>query len=240
MSTTFRKNRRQKTSLLSRARWAGYAAAGAAAFLGTHESADAGIIYVNEYLDASVDFVTRYDPWSVDLNGDHQPDLLMMHSGSTYKQVKFGVARANTSQFSGMAKIAGFKGQGYSYASRLRFGSAVSTKGGQPRSFLKMGTMAYWNGYTYSQFLQATTDKDYIGFSFDAGAGTQYGWVQVKMETGAPHNAFTVVAYAIGEVGEKITAGEAVPEPGSLGLLATGGIGLLLWRRRRRGNHPKA
>ena len=47
MSTTPRKNRRQKTSLLSKARWAGYAAAGAATVLGTYEAADAGITYVN-------------------------------------------------------------------------------------------------------------------------------------------------------------------------------------------------
>jgi hypothetical protein len=241
MSTTPRKNRRQQTSILSKVRWAGYAAAGAAAVLGTHESADAGIYYsgpINEYLDASVDFITRYDSLPIDLTGDNQADLLMMHSGSTYEQVKYGVALANTSQFAGIARLAGFKVDGYSYVSRLKFGSFVSTLAGQDRSFVNMGTMAYWGGYTYSQFLEP--GRGYIGFSFDAGAGTQYGWLQVKMETGVPHNAFTVVDYAYAGVGERIYAGQPVPEPGSLGLLATGGIGLLLWRRKRRGSHPKA
>ena len=51
---------------------------------------------------------------------------------------------------------------------------------------------------------------------------------------GLPWNAYTVVDYAYADAGESILAGQTeVPEPGTLGLLATGAIGLLLWRRKR-------
>ena len=52
------------------------------------------------------------------------------------------------------------------------------------------------------QFL--APEQDIIGFTFDAGKGTQYGWLQVNME-GVPHNAFSVLDYAYAGVPAKIS-----------------------------------
>lgn len=93
-------------------------------------------------------------------------------------------------------------------------------------------TLAYGNGFGGSQFLNPGVG--FIGFSFNTGAGTQYGWARVNMQ-GSPGNAFTLVDYAFGDPGVMIRAGQtAVPEPGSLGLLAVGAAGLVAWRRRRK------
>ena len=77
----------------------------------------------------------------------------------------------------------------------------------------------------------------YVGFRFNNGAGIQYGWGRVWI-TGHPENAFEVIDYAWGDVGDRIRAGqtstnEMVPEEGSLGWLALGAAGLLAWRKRR-------
>jgi hypothetical protein len=77
----------------------------------------------------------------------------------------------------------------------------------------------------------------FVGFRFNNGAGVQYGWVRVRMSK-LSQNAFTVLDYAYADPGEPITAGqrssdEQIPDQGSLGWLAAGGVGLLAWRRSR-------
>lgn len=256
MSITTRKNRR-KGSVLSKTRWAGYAAAGAAAVLGANEAAEAGIYYSGELNQpvghGSFISVKGYDYFPIDLTGDGKPDLLMVVGASRAPNdtVTYGEALVVGSDpdwfnslydLTGIARVAGFRRGEFSFASLLKRGEFVSHKSNSPRSFLNVGTLAYGAGYTYSLFKEEGT-RGYVGFSFDAGEGTQYGWVQVKMDTGPSKNAFTVVDYAYADAGEAIWAGQqsaAVPEPGSLGLLATGGIGLLLWRRARRNRQPQA
>jgi hypothetical protein len=63
---------------------------------------------------------------------------------------------------------------------------------------------------------------------------------------GHPENAFRVIDYAYGDVGDRIKAGQRssnemvpegsndiVPQEGSLGALALGAVGLVAWRKRR-------
>ena len=89
--------------------------------------------------------------------------------------------------------------------------------------------MAYVYGYGNDQWLDQGTG--FIGFRFNAGSGLQYGWIRVTMD-GSPDNTFTVVDYAWADPGDMVAAGQ-VPEPGSLGLLALGGVGLVAWRKHR-------
>ncbi len=72
----------------------------------------------------------------------------------------------------------------------------------------------------------------YLSVRFDLGPGYQYGWIGVVMD-----EDYLLDAFAWGyetEVGASIAAG-AVPEPGTLALLACGLAGLLCyaWRKRK-------
>lgn len=75
----------------------------------------------------------------------------------------------------------------------------------------------------------------FVGFKFDVGQGTQYGWAQVIMN-GPQLNSFTLVDYAYADPGESISFGQ-VPEPGALGVLSLGAVGLLAWRKRKTEQH---
>ena len=92
--------------------------------------------------------------------------------------------------------------------------------------------MAAYSGFPNSQWVGAGL-MGFIGFKFDAGNGTQYGWARVRMDSGPSANTYTLIDYAFADPGENIATGQ-VPEPGSLGLLALGGAGLLAWRKRRK------
>ena len=82
--------------------------------------------------------------------------------------------------------------------------------------------------------------QDFVGFRFDTGKGTQYGWARI--ETGGYPVARDVIRdYAWGDVGEAIRTGQresyqpdiANSVPGSLGLLAFWSQGLDAWRVQR-------
>jgi len=87
---------------------------------------------------------------------------------------------------------------------------------------------------SYGNFLER--GPGLIGFKFNNGAGVQYGWVRVKM-TGGLINAIKLVDYAYGDPGDVVFAGqrsdESAPRLESLGGLALGAAGLLVWRRQR-------
>jgi len=82
-----------------------------------------------------------------------------------------------------------------------------------------------------------------LGFKFNTGGGTQYGWARLRMRGDVPpKNAFFVVDYAWADVGEPIRTLQthdpsqeqgSVSPSGSLGLLALGRAGLELWRAQR-------
>lgn len=85
-------------------------------------------------------------------------------------------------------------------------------------------------GNGLSQWL--TPGTGFLAFAFNGAFGEQYGWIRLRMDSGTPTNSFTVVDYAYADPGETIRTGQ-VPEAGSLGLLAIGGVGLIAWRTAR-------
>ena len=87
--------------------------------------------------------------------------------------------------------------------------------------------------------------RGYIGFRFNTGKGTQYGWARIQTTMDANYHAHeTIKDYAWGDVGDAILTGQkhslqpanANSVPGSLGLLAFGAQGLDAWRTQRTQN----
>jgi hypothetical protein len=116
-----------------------------------------------------------------------------------------------------------------------------------------------WNGHSWrhhrSSFLgplQASQaagqwggGNGYLGFEFLAPDGWHYGWASVDVGVKNITEDFsyqeTLIGYAYNTVpGQPLLAGQEhyqpmapTPEPGTLGLLAIGSLGLGLWRRRK-------
>jgi hypothetical protein len=99
--------------------------------------------------------------------------------------------------------------------------------------------LAAGRGFTtfyYSQWRDR--GPGFVGFAFNNGNGPQYGWARVKT-SGANRNAFVLVDYAWGDPGDVIVTGQKqdrersnAPASGSIGFLALGAAGLLVWRGR--------
>ena len=124
----------------------------------------------------------------------------------------------------------------YRYPSNLAYGQTIGTSldFDLPSGSINRLDMAWGEGYDGSNFLEAGVG--YVGFTFDLGNGAQYGFIEVDMD-GAPLNTGTLVGYGYADAGESVFAGQRpsrnLPEPGALGVLALGSIGVLAWRRKR-------
>lgn len=216
-----RKRSPSRKSIVTNSRWAAYVTASAASALASAHCVEGAITYsglINRTFNAPLGGVS-YASFQLDQPAAHF-SLVQFHrangNGGAFLYI-FGYSSAG---------VAGFTASGYHYASKLTFGQALSAR---PNFVAPRASMADSSGRGNSQWLSAGTG--FLGFRFDVGNGQQYGWARITMN-GAPGNTFTLVDYAFGDVGDSVTAGQ-VPEPGSLGLLALGGLGLLAWRKKR-------
>jgi hypothetical protein len=219
------RSRRGKVVQIPRSRWLGYASAGAATALAGLNSAEADIHYsgvVNVPFPAGSSFVSSFAL-------DNAAILQFGHFNTVDFAGGIALFRVHGAAVSNM--FVGTGAAGSRYPSNLVFGANIAAGPFAAFNGNLFATLAYGNGFVHSKFLAPGTG--FIGFRFNGGSGIEYGWARVTME-GSPENGFTLVDYAWSDVGTAITAGQtAVPEPGSLGLLAVGATGLLLWRKRR-------
>ena len=204
-----------------------YSLAAGAVLLGT-AGANAAVHHTD--LGAGVVLNTDGTTFDIDFNGGG-PEFTIAF-GTAYHRVNVVYRTANASwRGGGGYGIGGGPNDG---AITLNNGDNVDS-GAQWGHNNLTGTNFYGNmAYTsfnlgYGSFA-GTSDK-YLGVRFDIGGNTHYGWIQVQVP--ADVTFATITGYAYEDVADaQITAG-AIPEPGSLALLAIGAAGLAAWRKKR-------
>lgn len=215
---------RRHRSKVSPRRWAAYATAAAATTVAAPEAAQADIWY-----SGPVNLSVR-TPLSQSFAQVFVP--LQTESGATFaigRHVHF-YSGLGYAQFGAYGTVPGFYAAGFLYASNLPFMADLETANFNGSLASYFMTMAFVYGYGNDQFLNPGIG--YLGFKFDAGDGVKYGWARVNMD-GAPYNGYTIEEYAYADAGDGLRVGHGIPEPGSLGLLAAGAVGLLAVRRAR-------
>jgi hypothetical protein len=242
--------RKHHPAVLQPARWGAYAAAGAAtAFTGTG-SAEAEIHYsgvLNERISAHGGILHggltvkgfQLDP------GDSFALRILVRSIEATGEAGVEVRGIGDMSFAGFVTTSYFGNRLKSYASKLGSGQQVSTA---PRGFIRGGidigggNMAYGSEAPSFNFQWDTKGTGFLGFKFDSGNGTQYGWARVFMRSDR-RQSMILIDYAWGDPGDQVKTGDtgrseaktSAPASGSLGWLALGGAGLLAWRRARQG-----
>ncbi|MEM7453882.1 MAG: PEP-CTERM sorting domain-containing protein [Planctomycetota bacterium] len=221
--------RRRSTARVEPSRWAGYLLAAASTAISSQNAeADIRVIDVGIELRDSEPGNSYFGEPFMATFGSSAEGILFLHAYSE-TQIGYGILavigqRQNPShRFS----IAAISDSGSFYARRLSPGSAISNE-----SFALTGVrcdMAWGASYISSQWPNA---DGYLAFRFDVGNGTQFGWMELTLDSGVPANIYRLERYAWADPGESLYAGQ-IPEAGSLGLLALGATGLLAWRRRR-------
>ena len=216
--------RSRSTAAISSSRWTAYATAGAATALVGAGSADAAIhhVTVNQQFHpaAGASSISSFT-----LGGTQASFALraFLHSTAINGHASFAIAAAGT-----QASFVGYtSGSNIRYISKLAMGNNIAAHANWQTN---VGYFQYIERHGYGQW--GAIGDGFIGIRFNTGAGTQYGWIRLHMDSGQPLNQYTLIDYAYGDPGDLITAGQ-IPEPGSLGLLALGATGLLAWRKRR-------
>lgn len=191
-------------------------AAGAAACAAT-SSADAAVQYSGVQ---NISILSGVSAYELNLDGDSYNDIKLKNyifSGGKYQ---------GATVIFGPGQLVGFSA-GNAYVSALNLGAPINSSTIGPSFF---GSMAYGALNPNAQFNNVT--NRYLGLSFPSGANLYYGWIRVDVNNAA--GTFVIKDWAYQATSRQgILAGE-VPEPGTLGLLAAGGLGVAALRRRRR------
>ncbi len=224
--------RKDQPVVFTASRWTAYlTASGATALLGAN-TAEGHIHYSGK-----INSVFRQTQGTIirEFALSNEAALIFQHfaisNGGYFNYALFGL---NDGRFRGRPSANYWWHAGY--VERLHFGELVS----DGEFGLGLGFLAQASSYAGPRSQWTEQGEGYVGFQFKNGPNVQYGWARVRT-TGLPHNFFIVVDYAWGDPGDTITAGQkedlqstALPDSGSLGVLALGAVGLQTWRR----HHP--
>ena len=168
--------RSRKLATINSGRWAAYATAGVATTLAGTAEATIHYFNVNQTFSAAPGGTVQQG-FSIGANDS----FVLRHrqasgSGSGYGDARFILFGAN-------AAFNGLTAGPYRYPSKLASGANIAagafvrnnTDGSGGYYF---ATLAFTNGFTYSQWLDPGTG--FIGFRFDDGGGLQYGWIRIR------------------------------------------------------------
>jgi PEP-CTERM motif len=225
-------------------RWLGYAVAAAGAagvgMLGSAQSALADIIYTPAHTLVPV----GGGPVSLDLNHDGVADFSLWnivrgpHSGIfSAARMYLGVPPAgNGVLFSPLGTYIPSYG-----AARLAAGAGIGPGGHFVNSQTRYGRVsALLMGFRTSSGPGfgpwRVGGAGYLGLQFQIDGQTHYGWASLTTKVSLRNEYQELLTgYVYDTVAnQSLTAGQGqTPEPGTLGLLALGSLGLGFWRRRK-------
>ena len=218
----------RKINSITPGRWATYAAAGAATALTCANSAEAEIHYsgnvsIRLFRDAHA---------SLPLSNDASLFFINLQGQSTFLQDLNFIIKGAISASARESRI-------HRWVSNLFSGENVSagrfySVAGHPGIGI---LFTNWSDGNFDPIIPS----GFIGFRFNTGKGTQYGWARVEGRNINFHVHTLIKDYAWGDVGDAILTGQkqslqpttANSVAGSLGLLAFGSQGLDAWRAQR-------
>lgn len=209
-------------------------AAGAVGALSLGAS-EAAIVYVN-FGDAVIADVAVNDGaarlFPLDFDGNGMSDLrLLVQADATQ-----GNAAAVAAPSGGVVDVVGAASGAFLYPDRLAPNKGVGSSAAFiPLAGNAIGTMAFRSGYPNSNWATAAGNSGYLGLRFKISGNSHYGWLRltVALNSAPQPRAITVHEWGYETTPNTMILTGAVPEPGGLGLLALGGVGVALHRRRR-------
>lgn len=130
-------------------------------------------------------------------------------------------------------------GKNWYFASRIGMGqwSAAFPVGTCPPCSSRRFSSGYWAAYRNGP------TSGFLGLRFLINGQLHYGWADLEVQADLNDGGYsgTLIGYAYDTVANQpILAGESgAPEPGTLGLLALGWLGLGFWRPKKPGQKPE-
>ena len=221
---------------LSETRWLAYATAGVAGAFGLSSNAEAEIHYSGNV--------------SITLTGNAQARLPLSNGASLiFKNISGGTTFLQDFYFVMKGVISG-SGRGYFSTAQGHRKFLSNLRGGENVSAGNFYSVTGYPGhgvlisfFSDGAFAPVNDPRGFVGFRFDTGNGTQYGWARIQTKLDQNNRIHDVIKdYAWGDVGDVIRTGQTsssgdmvdtVTESGSVGLLALGAAGLVAWRKRR-------